>query len=285
MLITLSASTCDQINTGIEFQTGGGTESIGFLRYDTDSNMGFEKVAEDWILPNGYDQLVTYLATNGSITTANSAGGNLSISTGKVVETIIHGSGSCTVVTGDGSTYVGDVCISTIPAGVMKRRNPAWTPAFPANKLAALQRIKMGDFGGPNKVFILFSSKFWVSDALFNGFMQSAPNAWNRGKWSYVVDFSQALNGKPVLLAFTLGNYSATMEQQSLWENWLDIKAGLVAMCTAGGNTVCSSAVTDPISPSANIIYNGNTIVSGAVRSTWIKVRCVLFATLNSQLS
>jgi hypothetical protein len=266
-----------QINTGIEFQTGGGAESIGFLRYDTDSKMGAGK--EDWIFPNGYDQLITYLATNGSITTANSAGGNLNISTGKVVTTINYGSGSCTVSTGDGSQYVGDMCISTIPAGVMKRRNPQWTPSFPATKTAALQRIKMGDLGGPNKVFILFATKFWTSDDLFNGFLQSAPTRLNRGKWSYMVDFSQALN-KPVLLAFCLGEYGATMEQQSLWQNWLDIKAELQAMCTTGGNSVCASpgTVPDPISSTANILYVGGgssgTIESGAVRSTWITVRC-----------
>jgi hypothetical protein len=272
----------DQINTGIEFQTGGGVESIGFLRYDSDYNMGASASKEDWIFPNGYDQLVTYLATSGNIATANSAGGNLNILTGKAVTAINYGNGRCTVTTGDGAQYVADICVSTIPAGVMKRRNPIWAPSFPADKAAALQRIQMGDLGGPNKVFILFETKFWVSDALFNGFMQSAPTRLNRGKWSYMVDFSKVLN-KPVLLAFCLGEYGATMEQQSLWDNWVDIKAGLQAMCTAGGSDVCSSPITDPISSTANILYVGGgtsgTIKSGAVRSTWITVRCVLHTT------
>ena len=240
---------------------------------------------EDWIFPNGYDQLVTYLATSGNLTTANSAGGNLNILTGKAVTAINYGNGRCTVTTGDGSQYIGDICVSTIPAGVMKRRNPTWAPSFPADKASALQRIKMGDLGGPNKVFILFKTKFWVSDALFNGFLQSAPTGLNRGKWSYMVDFSQALSDKPVLLAFCLGNYGATMEQQSLWQNWLDIKAELRAMCSSGGPDVCpngADSVTDPISSSANILYVGGgssgTIESGAVRSTWITVRCALHA-------
>ena len=243
---------------------------------------------EDWIFPNGYDQLVTYLATSGSITKANSAGGNLNILTGKSVSSINYGGGNCTVTTDDGSQYVGDACVSTIPAGVMKRRNPMWTPSFPSDKATALQRIKMGDLGGPNKVFILFSSRFWESDALFNGFLQAAPNALTRGKWSYMVDFSKVLN-KPVLLAFCLGNYSATMEQQTLWENWVDIKAELQAMCNAGGSAVCSGSIVDPISMSANILYVGGgssgTIASGAVRSTWITVRFSLHFSLFCQYS
>ncbi len=229
---------------------------------------------ENWMLPDGYDRLVSYLATNGSMTTANSVGGSLAILTNKTVTAINYGGGGCTVITADGAQYAGDACISTIPAGVLKHRNPTWTPSFPADKAAALQTLRMGDMGGQNKVYLLFETKFWVSDALFNGFLQAVPTSLNRGNWSFVVDFSLVLN-KPVLLAFSIGNHSLTMEEQSLWQNWLDIKSALQAMCTTGGIAVCPTAIVDPFNETHSILLDdaSGAIKSGAVRSNWMTVR------------
>lgn len=53
-----------------------------------------------------------------------------------------------------------DVCICTLPLGVLKAGDVTFDPALPESKREAIERL---GFGCLNKVLLVFPSAFWVS--------------------------------------------------------------------------------------------------------------------------
>jgi monoamine oxidase len=166
----------------------------------------------DWLLPDGYDALTTYLmsAAGSSLPAASARALNVTLQK-EVVEIDYSTAGRCKVTCRDGSVYNADACVSTIPSGVMKRApSTLFKPALPQYKRDSLTRLRVGDDGGPDKMFLLYANKWWANQGVstFWGF-DAGITSKSRGNWSYFVDFSGVTN-RSVLLAFTLGRYSTS---------------------------------------------------------------------------
>lgn len=63
------------------------------------------------------------------------------------------------VICSDGKAYEGDYVILTMSLGVLKERLDMFTPALPAEKINAIN--KMG-YGNANNIFLEYSNPFWI---------------------------------------------------------------------------------------------------------------------------
>ncbi|KAL1515554.1 hypothetical protein AB1Y20_002174 [Prymnesium parvum] len=95
-----------------------------------------------------------------------------------------------------------DVCICTLPLGVLKAADVAFNPPLPSHKVDAIERL---GFGILNKVLLVFSSPFWSAmegRADFFGFC--APTALRRGEAFQFWNLHRC-TGRPMLLVLHAG--------------------------------------------------------------------------------
>lgn len=187
-----------------EYPFLGAAETVSVKYGDAYQTMGTGSYADPtWALTNGFDQLITHLVNTGV---------KLNVTVNKTVTSINYTDG-CTVICADGSTYIADSCISTIPAGVLKYSSPTWTPTFPAYKNASLFQLQTGGQSGGvlNKMYIFFNSTWWptAAGAQFLGHFSGITQA-TRGAWSYFADMSSAFQ-QPVIAAYAIGSYGACL--------------------------------------------------------------------------
>mmetsp|Transcript_24836 Transcript_24836/g.41184 ORF Transcript_24836/g.41184 Transcript_24836/m.41184 type:complete len:288 (+) Transcript_24836:1-864(+) len=87
---------------------------------------------------------------------------------GQHVSKVEYSDSSVVVTTKDGSIYTADYVISTLPLGVMKHRDAptavTFDPPFPADKLAAIDEMGMGNYA---KVYLQFNRNFWGDTETF----------------------------------------------------------------------------------------------------------------------
>lgn len=148
---------------------------------------------DDYIFPQGYDQIINGLAKNIDIQRQQ-----------KVME--INTSNSGVSVTTNQGEFTGDVAIVTLPLGVLKSGTIKFSPPLPANKQAAINRLNMGVL---NKVVLKFPQQFWPEDYHGFGYLSEGE-----------ADFGEFLNWslyseKPALMAFTGGSFAQKIEQLS----------------------------------------------------------------------
>ncbi|GLH00618.1 Possible lysine-specific histone demethylase 1 [Gryllus bimaculatus] len=113
-------------------------------------------------------------------------------------------------------TYKGDVCLCTLPLGVLKQSTGAgaagapntvqFSPPLPDWKVAAIQRL---GFGNLNKVVLCFERIFWDPNANLFGHVGSTTAS--RGELFLFWNLYRA----PVLLALVAGEAAAIMENVS----------------------------------------------------------------------
>lgn len=145
----------------------------------------------DDVILNGYGSLLRKLSPG------------LDIRFGEVVQHIHYDDQGACVVTNNGK-YDAAAVIVTVPLGVLKAETITFSPALPDDKLAAIKRIGMGQYG---KLFLCFEERFWPENIEILCH-EEAPkghfNAW------YAMNH---LNAGPVLCALFGGDVARTFEE------------------------------------------------------------------------
>ncbi len=177
------------MNSELIIDRGADLESLSAWWFDEGESFD----GDDYIFPQGYDQIINGLAKNLEIQRQQ-----------KVLK--INTSNSGVSVTTDQGNFTADAAIVTLPLGVLKSGNINFSPPLPANKQGAIARLSMGVL---NQVVLKFSQQFWPKK--YHGF-----GYLSEGK----ADFGEFLNWslysqKPALMAFTGGSFAQKIEQLS----------------------------------------------------------------------
>jgi hypothetical protein len=113
-----------------------------------------------------------------------------------------------------------DVCIVTVPLGVLKSKSIAFCPDLPREKKTAIENL---GFGVLNKVALLFPFKFWSDDCEIFGWCSD-----KRGDMPIFVDMSH--DGYPILSILVSGTPAEKVEAESfksISENGEDVQGTL----------------------------------------------------------
>lgn len=160
------------------------------LLYQADSEV-FK--GEDHVFPGGYDQIVTALAED------------VDIQLGQQVHQVVYDTAGVRIETAD-TVFEADRAVITAPLGVLKAGTISFSPALPASKQAAINRLEMGLL---NKIVLKFPDQFWLTNAHFFGYLSET-----RGQFPVFMNQAHHLDA-PVLTAFVAGSVAHSMESQS----------------------------------------------------------------------
>ncbi|VDM77428.1 unnamed protein product [Strongylus vulgaris] len=140
----------------LEYVSGGTLDKLSLQHFDQDDE--FQFTGSHMAIRDGYGDFLTRLVTSDVASM---------IKQNAVVETIKYNEKGVEVQykTDDTtSTIEGDVCLCTIPLGVLKRSvsdssdAPKFEPSLPENTVNAINEMGFGNF---NKVVLIFSRPFW----------------------------------------------------------------------------------------------------------------------------
>ncbi len=179
-----------QLSAYAEFDSGGAIEEMDAAYWQNDKKFP----GKDVLFPDGYDAIVNLLAE----------GLNIRLNTN--VTKIEHDSNGVKVTTSTAEIFNAAYIVCTLPLGVLKSGGITFSPALPADKQGAIQRLKMGFV---NKTALVFPSAFWDTDAQYIGYCSDI-----KGQYPYFVNYKK-IKDKNALLAFGFGNYGQTMEGQT----------------------------------------------------------------------
>jgi len=141
----------------LEYGCATALDNVSLSWWDQDDGHDFS--GEHAVVSNGFDRMVHGLATY------------LEVLTEREVSLIEHNDDGVRVhVRGGGEGIEADAVLVTVPLGVLKAKMIAFSPPLPGWKKAAIERL---GFGPIEKVFLLFESPFWPSDADFFGCLAS----------------------------------------------------------------------------------------------------------------
>ncbi len=110
------------------------------------------------------------------------------------------------LITRDGTQYVADRVVVTLPLGVLQQRRVRFVPDLPGWKRRAIGRL---GFGCLNKVILLFPRVFWPAETDYVGFLPECPRGY-----SYFVNL-QKLCGVPALMGYVAGRLARRLERAS----------------------------------------------------------------------
>ncbi|KHJ97063.1 SWIRM domain protein [Oesophagostomum dentatum] len=178
----------------LEYVSGGTLDRLSLQHFDQEDE--FQFTGSHMAIRDGYGDFLTRLVTSDVASM---------IKQNAVVESIKYNEKGVEVQykTDDSiCTIDGDVCLCTIPLGVLKRSvmeasdAPKFEPPLPENTIKAI--IEMG-FGNFNKVVLIFSRPFW--DVTQNYFGHLNHSRSSRGEMFMFTAVSKA----PVLIAMMAG--------------------------------------------------------------------------------
>ncbi|CAJ0592795.1 unnamed protein product [Cylicocyclus nassatus] len=178
----------------LEYVSGGTLDKLSLQHFDQDDE--FQFTGSHMAIRDGYGDFLTRLVTSDIASdikqnavveeiTYNEKGVEVKYKTDEITETV-----------------EGDVCLCTIPLGVLKRSvtgcsdAPKFEPPLPENTVNAV--LEMG-FGNFNKVVLIFSRPFW--DVTQNYFGHLNHSRASRGEMFMFTALSKA----PVLIAMMAG--------------------------------------------------------------------------------
>ncbi len=147
----------------------------------------------DVVFPGGYTQVV------------DAAAAGLDIRTSHVVESVDFTGETVTVTTSQG-VFEAERCICTLPLGVLKAGDVAFTPGLPPEITDVVAAL---GFGRAVKIALEFPSAFWGSDRHFFGLLGAT-----REESLELFNVSR-FKGQPVLLAEANQDFAATLEAMS----------------------------------------------------------------------
>lgn len=174
------------IATTIEHEYATAIAELSQLERDYGDEFG----GGDAIVADGYDQLTSALAAG------------LDVRTGHEVTAIAHDGDGVTITTTRGAVTAARALV-TLPLGVLKAGDVAFTPPLPAPKQAAIAALGVGVL---DKLYLRFPRVFW-DDATLLGYVApaDAPGQWAEGLNLH------ALTGQPILLWFNAGAYATEL--------------------------------------------------------------------------
>ncbi|KAJ4964805.1 hypothetical protein NE237_016654 [Protea cynaroides] len=151
-------------------------------------------------------------------TVIESLGKGLNVLLNHVVKEISYGSGDCgencekwskvKVSTSNGSEFLGDAVLVTVPLGCLKADTLKFSPALPDWKKSSIQRL---GFGVLNKVVLEFPEVFW--DDTVDYFGATAEETDQRGQCFMFWNVKKTV-GAPVLIALVVGK--AALDGQNM---------------------------------------------------------------------
>ena len=153
---------------------------------------GDELGAKNTAFPHGYNQITDHLARG------------LDIRLNTIVRRIDYSSDAVQIDTSRGR-YTADVVIVTVPIGVLKAAKIEFSPALPARKQGAIDRMGSGVL---NKLYLRFPYAFWERDPDVLGF--SRPERGGFAVWHNM----EKITGQPILMAFSSGQSAIDIEQR-----------------------------------------------------------------------
>lgn len=156
---------------------------------------------DEQLVLNGYDRLLQYLIKGFEVRLKH-----------RVLE-IEHGRDRVKVITDQGD-FEGDYVIVTVPISLLQKGSIRFNPVLPAAKKQSFQSMQLGLF---NKAIMEFEAPFWKGEPHFLLFLKKQlKNA------SVLFNF-QAYNGKPILMAYHIGDAGIWLEKQApqaIQEHW-----------------------------------------------------------------
>jgi len=177
------------ITTEIVDDYGASIADLSLLNWDQDDELG----GDDMLFPTGYSQMMQGLASG------------LAIKLGQVVSRIEVRSSGVQVTTTKGS-FSAPRAVVTLPLGVLKSGRVTFSPALPARKQGAIDRLAMGVL---DKVYLRFPKAFWPSGPQFFGYIPPSG-----GEWTEWMNFNYVLH-KPIIMAFNAGRTADDVERRS----------------------------------------------------------------------
>ena len=145
----------------------------------------------DVILPDGYSQIVDFLAEG------------LDIRLEQVVSRIEYSDQGVQITTNDGETFSADRAVVTVPLGVLKAGDIDFDPPLPASKQEAIAELGSGTI---NKTWMKFPNAFWDTEAFIIGYVSEPKDLFT--EWYSFDD----LEDESILLAFMGGRRGVDVE-------------------------------------------------------------------------
>jgi monoamine oxidase len=204
-----------QLAIDMEGDLGGDTPRISTVGYDEDREFAN---GGDQIITGGYDQLPTLLSQG------------INIITDCIVRSVTYTAKPINIVTNKGN-FACEYVLITVPLGVLKKGNIAFTPALPTAKRTAISRMSMGLL---DKVILRFPRRFWPSGNWFANIEAVDP-------FGYAFSTQEASHpGSNILVAWQFGQLGVQREAMT--------DAALVALVmTEVRRCFKGIAVPDPI--------------------------------------
>lgn len=155
-------------------------------------------------------EMVNALPLGGYKQLIDDAARPLTIHLNQPVHQIEYSADGVQVYTGS-DTYKADLAIVTAPLGILKQRVIHFSPALPANKLAAIDQIGYGDGAVLNKLILRFPHVFWPETR--NRFLSLLQHTKERGLFNSWISLERS-TGAPILMSFTNGHMGARLDAQ-----------------------------------------------------------------------
>ncbi|PJF37357.1 MAG: monoamine oxidase [Candidatus Thermofonsia Clade 1 bacterium] len=171
----------------IELELGAEASDLSLLAWNEER--AFE--GDHLLLREGYGKLIAFLARD------------LDIQLNAVVSQIAYDGAGVRLTTTDGRIFEADRALITLPIGVLQSGAVAFTPALPAAKQAALQRLQMGLL---NKIALRFPRSFWDEEVQRFAYLDEQADD--------VFEFFnlQVLHQQPILVALVSGRRARQIE-------------------------------------------------------------------------
>jgi monoamine oxidase len=168
-------------------------------------NEGEEFGGPEVMATNGYDKIPEYLAAG------------LDVQLNQRV-TAIDFSGNTVKITHNGTLTEADYAIVSVPLGVLKQQKIAFTPALPAAKQTAIEKVGMNCV---NKFLLVWDTVFW-DDVQYLSYTPE-----QKDKYCYFVNVHKYQPGIPALMTFAFADYGRLTETMSDAQVTADIMAHL----------------------------------------------------------
>jgi monoamine oxidase len=177
------------LSANLEFSLGGDISKLSSKYFDDDETFN----GADQIITNGYDKVATYLA-NGLDVRLNTR------------VTSIDYSGEKVKVSSQGNLIEADHVIVTVPLGVLKNNDIAFSPTLSNQKSTAISKTQMGNV---NKFLLVWNNSFWDNSLQYIGYTPQA-----KGKFNYFLNVNK-FAASNALMTFAFGDYATTTESMS----------------------------------------------------------------------
>lgn len=192
-----------------------------------------EYAGRDVLFPGGYGQIPDRLAAG------------LDVRLGQTVRKIEAGSRTIRVTT-DKAVFEAQLCVVTLPLGVLKAGGVTFSPQLPADLRGAVRRL---GFGAAHRLALKFPGTFWDAGVQFLGYASAD------GTRSVEFNDASRYTGEPILTMNTCVGYSRTVEARGL--------AGATATAMEILRKMYGSSIPSPVAAAASA-WNGSPFTRGS---------------------